>query len=400
MADLIDSATAPASGETVADALADLDAVVAAGDATMGELAAALATPSAASRRPFEAVLGKVWAMLPEALMQYAAHLAKAPLPLEPEAAARRGAVSLSATASGGQVAVIPLRGAITPRASLYSYLFGGGGGLECFAECFREALGDDNVEAIVIDIDSPGGSIDLVPEMAAEILAARGSKPIVAVANTMAASAAYWIASAADELVVTPSGQVGSVGVYTIHEDFSKMEQMMGISTTIISAGAYKTDGNPYEPLSRAASAALQAQVDTLYGMFTDAVAAGRGVKPEGVRAGFGEGRLVLAGQALQLKMVDRVETLGQTIARLGGVPDEVDDDASGSGSGASAAAAEAVVVAEESGIASGGMGATAADAATVSQPEETQAPIHSDRSGPSKDYLSPNSLREQGYL
>jgi hypothetical protein len=93
----------------------------------------------------------------------------------------------------GGYVAVIPLTGLITARGSFLSMLFGGGGGLLDFRDSFREALNSPEVSAIVLDVDSPGGYVDLVPETAEEIYEARGEKPIVAVANTMAASAAYW---------------------------------------------------------------------------------------------------------------------------------------------------------------------------------------------------------------
>lgn len=224
--------------------------------------------------------------------------------------------------ASGGEIAVIPLRGVITPRGSYLSRLFGAGpGGLEGFRQCFDEAVADDTVSSIVIDVDSPGGVVSMVPETAEHLRAARGTKPIVAICNTLCASAAYWIASQADELVITPSGFAGSIGVFTVHEDYSKMDQAIGITTTIISAGKYKTEGNAFEPLGAAAKAAMQAQIDTFYEMFTDAVGAGRNIAGAAVRAGYGQGRVVLADQALLLKMVDRVETFDQTIARLGGL-------------------------------------------------------------------------------
>jgi ClpP class serine protease len=126
-----------------------------------------------------------------------------------------RQPIRLSQTTDGvtvaGAVAVIPLRGVITPRPSLFAMLFGfGGGGLQGFREDFRAALDDDDVGSILIDVDSPGGLVDLIPETAAEIRGGRGRKPIVAIANTRAASAAYWLGSQADELVVTPSGEVG----------------------------------------------------------------------------------------------------------------------------------------------------------------------------------------------
>ena len=88
----------------------------------------------------------------------------------------------------------------------------------------------EPSISAIVLDVDSPGGSVFGVEELATEIRAARGTKPVVAVANSMAASAAYWIASQADELVITPGGMVGSIGVLTAHEDISKAQEMAGI--------------------------------------------------------------------------------------------------------------------------------------------------------------------------
>lgn len=213
-------------------------------------------------------------------------------------------------------VAIIPLKGLITPQGSLFSILFGFGGGLAGFRASLREALSDSDVSTIVLDVDSPGGLIDLVPEAAAEIREA--DKPIVAVASTDAASAAYWLASQADELVVTPSGRVGSVGVYMIHEDWSKWNERMGVEPTYISAGKFKTDGNPDEPLSDSARAAFQKEVEHYYGMFVGDVAAGRGVSEASVRDGFGEGRMATAEDAVALGMADRVATFEETVAEL----------------------------------------------------------------------------------
>jgi ClpP class serine protease len=91
------------------------------------------------------------------------------------------------------------------------------------------------------------------------------------------------------------------------------------GVKTTLISAGKYKTEGNPYEPLSDEARAAMQAMVDDYYGMFTRAVAKGRGVSVDAVRNGFGEGRMVSASQAVKNGMADRVATLDQVLASHG---------------------------------------------------------------------------------
>jgi ClpP class serine protease len=119
---------------------------------------------------------------------------------------------------------------------------------------------------------------VDGVEELSSEVYQSRGKKKMIAVANAMAASAAYWIASAADELVVTPSGQIGSIGVFAAHEDISKAAEMQGVKVSLISAGKYKTEGNPFEPLSSEARAAMQRDVDVFGEMFTAAVARNRG--------------------------------------------------------------------------------------------------------------------------
>jgi HK97 family phage major capsid protein/HK97 family phage prohead protease len=216
-------------------------------------------------------------------------------------------------------VAVLDLYGVIVPKTAIIENSSGGGlVSVESFLAGFRAAMADPNVKAIVLNIDSPGGEVSLVPELAAEILEARDTKPIIAVANTWAASAAYWIASAATEVIATPSGEVGSIGVWIAHEDISAAMEMMGIDKTLISAGKYKVEGNPYEPLSEEAAAEMQRGVDSYYAMFLKAVAKGRGVKVAAVRSGFGQGRMVMATEALDEGMIDGVATLDETIARL----------------------------------------------------------------------------------
>jgi capsid assembly protease len=235
-------------------------------------------------------------------------------------AAGRPSAARRTATQrAGGAVAVLPLTGVLTPRGSFLSFLFGGSaGGLMDFRAAFREAVQSPDVGAIVLDVDSPGGLVDLVPETAAEVRDARGEKPIVAVANTLTASGAFWIAAQADELVVTPSGDVGSVGVYVVHEDWSAANEKIGITVTYVHAGRYKVEGNPDYPLDDDAQAAWQQEVDDLHAMFVDDVAEGRGVTAETVRDGYGEGRTLNAQRALAAGMVDRVDTLEAVIGGL----------------------------------------------------------------------------------
>ena len=137
-----------------------------------------------------------------------------------------------------------------------------------------------------------------------------------------MAASAAYWVASQADELVVTPGGIVGSIGVLTAHEDVSKAEEMAGVKTTVISAGKFKAEDHPFQPLSESARAEQQSMVDKYYNVFVSAVAKGRGVSLSTVRDGYGQGRVVKGEDALSMGMVDTVATLDQVITRLMGRP------------------------------------------------------------------------------
>jgi signal peptide peptidase SppA len=170
-----------------------------------------------------------------------------------------------------------------------------------------------------VLHVDSPGGSVAGLPEAADAIRHARGAKPIVAQVDTLAASAAYWLAAQADEIVVTPSSEVGSIGVFTAHFDFSKMLDTVGLKVTWIFAGRYKVEGNPAEPLQEDARVHLQSHVDHYYGMFVSAVAKGRGVGVEQVRKAWGEGRTVTAQDAVDRGMADSVGTLEETIRRVG---------------------------------------------------------------------------------
>lgn len=237
---------------------------------------------------------------------------------LDPEEInARIGGLGRAAPATPPGVAVLPLHGVIVPRADAFSQM-SGGTSIDKFRGMFREAVAAADVSGIVLDVDSPGGMVDGVPEMAAEMRAARGSKPIVAVANTEMASGAYWLASQADQIVVSKSARVGSIGVYTAHEDRSAEEAAQGVKTTLISAGKYKTEGNPFEPLTDEARAHLQTMVDEYYGMFVSDVAKGRGANVSDVRGGFGEGHVVGARDALKNGMADRVGTVESVVGEM----------------------------------------------------------------------------------
>lgn len=257
----------------------------------------------------------RVWAITPDAFEHIFDALRMAAVSEAPEAVGRRP--GRPPKIQGG-VATVGLKGVLMPGMGLLEALFGIESGLKAFQRDFQQAAGDSDVGAIVMDIDSPGGLVDQIPETAQMIRDARQSKQIVAVSNTLTASAAYWLASQANEIVVTPSGEVGSIGVYATHRDMSGAFEQRGIKHTLVSAGKYKTEGNPYGPLDGDGVKALQESVDDYYNMFVKDVATGRGVSVADVKSGFGEGRVLTAKRSVDAGLADRVDSLGGVVSNL----------------------------------------------------------------------------------
>lgn len=266
------------------------------------------------------------WAILPSALDavleivdRWAAGVVLSSEKIEERIGAARRSPSPGATP--GAIAVIPVWGVLSPRMGMVNNISGPGGtSTEAVGLALQQAVENQSVSAIVLDVDSPGGSVFGLQELSDRIHAARQRKPVVAVANSLAASAAYWIASQADELVVAPGGQVGSIGVIAYHDDLSKKAEQVGVRRTFITAGRFKAEGNEFEPLSDEARASMQSKVDAYYDTFIRAVSRGRRTSLTNVRENFGEGRLVLGSDAVRIGMADREGTLQETIARLAG--------------------------------------------------------------------------------
>src|SRR5262245_53800117 len=215
------------------------------------------------------------WAMLPgalESLLEVVSLRIEGRMLTEEEIRARVGTPPVAKARTQGTVAVLPLFGVMAHRMNMLTDI-SGGTSTEGFGRAFRTLVHDPNISSIVLDVDSPGGSVFGVQELADEVFKARGTKPIVAVANAMAASAAYWVASQADEILVTPSGMVGSVGVVAIHEDRSKLAEKMGVKHTFITAGKFKNDGNGLAPLDDETRADMQRKVDQFYNAFVSSV-------------------------------------------------------------------------------------------------------------------------------
>jgi signal peptide peptidase SppA len=213
-------------------------------------------------------------------------------------------------------VLVVPVRGVIAAHADLFTDV-SAISSYDEISDTVRAGVADPKVGTIVLDINSPGGSAAGAHECAAVLLEARQSKRLVAQVNHECCSAAFWLACCAHEIVSTPSGLCGSVGVYSMHQDLSKALDQVGIKVTYVSEGEFKIDGNETEPLSETGRARMQVIVGHFYDLFTQDIAAGRGRSVADVRAGFGKGNVVTATEAVSLGMVDRIDTLDQTVAR-----------------------------------------------------------------------------------
>mgnify|MGYP001007909863 CR=1 FL=1 len=266
------------------------------------------------------AVCGEAWAIEPEKLREIVGVLAyrAAGHAFTPdEIQARIGARSTGVSVTGANVGVLPVRGTIAHRMGGMDES-SGGVSTERLGAMLATYMADETIGAILLDIDSPGGTVTGVPELAAKILKARESKRVVALVNGLAASAGYWLASQAGEIVSIPSGLAGSIGVFTAHMDMSEKLAKEGVAVSVISAGKHKVEGMPFAPLTDDARAHVQARVDEAYGWFVRDVAKGRGVSVGDVREGYGQGRVLGAKEAKAAGLIDRIATSDEVVASL----------------------------------------------------------------------------------
>lgn len=215
-------------------------------------------------------------------------------------------------------VAVIPVKGTLQKGFSLFSFLFGGSS-MHKIGEAVKAAADDFQVKSILLDIDSPGGTVDGTMELSELIYNARGKKPIVAFTDGTMTSAAYAIGSAADKVYISgDTTLVGSIGTVCTHIDQSKWDEMMGDKYTHITSGKYKTMASPHGPLSEEAYAYLQEQVDYTNNVFINTVARNRGVTPEKALSMSDGARIYIGKQAIDAGLVDGVSTFDQIISKM----------------------------------------------------------------------------------
>ncbi|HSV27260.1 MAG TPA: signal peptide peptidase SppA [Sedimentisphaerales bacterium] len=211
-------------------------------------------------------------------------------------------------------VAIIPVNGPIVKRSSFFSFLFGGAS-VTAITAALQQAAADREAAAIVLAIDSPGGTIYGIESLAGLIRKIDAEKPVVAFGAGDMASAAYWLASAARTIVAENTAQVGSIGVLILHYDYSENDRQYGVKRTYIAAGKYKALGNDAEPLSREARDMFEEKLNHYYSLFVDTIARNRGVDAATVLEKMADGRIFIGRQALDAGLIDKIGDIGAAI-------------------------------------------------------------------------------------
>jgi len=214
-------------------------------------------------------------------------------------------------------VAVIPIVGPIARRMNVFQAI-SGGTSAEMLIKDIEAALANEDVKAILFNIDSPGGTVDGTKEVADLIFESRGTKPIWAFTSGTMASGAYWLGSQAERVSAFDTASIGSIGVVMSHYDYSAADEKEGVKRTFITAGKYKRIVNDAEPLSDEGRAYLQEMLDDYYSLFLDAVAQGRGIEKNTVLKDMADGKMFIASKALDRNMVDAIESIEVTIKLL----------------------------------------------------------------------------------
>ncbi|WP_264375741.1 S49 family peptidase [Wolbachia endosymbiont (group B) of Sphaerophoria taeniata] len=206
------------------------------------------------------------------------------------------------------KTAVIAIHGILTKKPGAFDD-FLGMTSYEKIQEEIEEALSNKDIETILLDIDSPGGEVNGIFDLADFIYESRAKKRIIAIANDDAYSAAYAIASSAEKVFVSRTSGVGSIGVIASHIDQSGFDEKQGIKYTTVFAGSRKNDLNPHEPMTSESLESLQKEVDRLYEMFVQLIARNRGLSIEKIRST--EAGLYFGERAIEIGLADGITIL-----------------------------------------------------------------------------------------
>lgn len=261
----------------------------------------------------FNAICGEDWAMLQDRLTLMLAIANREDLG-DFQAVATKSGAKLDYTRTvktRDRVAIIPIEGPITRRMNLVSEM-SGGTSVQVLATDVQVALDDPAVDALLFEVDSPGGDINGIGELADVLYAARGRKPMVGYVGHMAASGGYWLLSALSEVVIDERASVGSIGVLHITPDPSKQNSK---DVQFISS---QSPHKRLDPNTESGKAKIQARVDQLGDLFVQAVARNRDVSIEAVLTDFGQGGMLIGQDAVNAKMADRIGSFESTLAEL----------------------------------------------------------------------------------
>lgn len=262
------------------------------------------------------------WAIQPESLLRLesmATEYARSASDEAIAASSRQSALpSAGQTTVSDGIAVIQLTGPLTKGFSWVTAISGGTPMLMAGAQ-IEQAAADPKIKGIMLQIDSPGGTVDGTEGLARVIRAAGSTKPVIALASGTMASAAYWAGSAASAIYIDAgTTMVGSIGVVAKHVDISGLESRIGIKTTEVTSGKYKRIASMHEPLSDDGRSTMQAQLDAIYSLFVQAVATNRGASVQTVLDRMADGRVFIGQQAIDAGLVDGFATASEVLSRL----------------------------------------------------------------------------------
>lgn len=261
-----------------------------------------------------------VWSILERhanALLQQAQqvniqlHLEQNGTPERQAAIASQASTELNVTREG--IAIIELNGSLTKQASS----FASSRSTVAARRQVRAAAADESITGILLYIDSPGGMVAGTKDLADDITAAKHKKPVYAYIEDLGASAAYWIASQADKVYANDAAEVGSIGVFMVVTDWKAFAEKEGAKVHVVRFGEFKGAGVAGTEVTDAQLAEWQRSVDNFGAMFIDAIAAGRKLT-KAQAAQLADGRIHPAAAAVDLKLIDGVQTLDATLASL----------------------------------------------------------------------------------
>jgi len=255
-----------------------------------------------------------LWAVEETRFSAQLALISKMDLRAHVAANSTRDVAAVSQQAAPGKIAQINVTGTLTKRGSSLSE----SGGMIGLRRAVRSAAADPDVAAILLKIDSPGGTVAGTSDLGDEIAAARQKKPVYAFVEDLAASAAYWLASQADKIYAnTATADIGSIGVYMAVYDYSRLAANEGIEAVVIRSSPLKGAGVPGDKITDEQKAVWQELVDTSFAAFKAAIQRGRGMSDEQVAA-VATGRVYRASEAQRLRLIDGIQSFDATLAEL----------------------------------------------------------------------------------